>query len=176
MSVKVKRVKSTLILILITTIALSAVPALTQTLATVDVEPVGVKDFWGVMDVQEGQYIAIRVKIGVHYESPVSLDGFWLYVKLTKPNGEVVEKWFDYTGEYISKGSERTYTVKTGVLADQVGTWSVYVELWDKDKENRINYDSASFEVVKSLSPPGEVGYLIVGGLVVAGALIALRR
>ena len=159
------------------------VPASAQTLyqTSLDVSPVGVKDFWGVTDVQEGQYIAIKVKIGVQYESPVSLDGFWLYVKLTKPNGEVVEKWFDYTNEYISKGSERTYTVKTGVLADQVGTWSVYVELWDKNKENRINYDSASFRVVEVLPAAWihveeVVGYVSVAGLILGGIYALARR
>jgi len=142
----------------------------------IDAEPLGVKDFWRITDIQKGQKIAVKVKIGVQKESPRSLDGFWIRVNLTKPSGETIEKWFDYTDEIISRGSEKSYTLKTGVLADQVGTWKVYVELWDKDKKSRINYDSATFKVVENLPPPGEVGYLVVGGLVVAGALIALRR
>ena len=151
-------------------------PVQAQTLAKVDISPAGVRDFFGVTNVQKGQHILVNVKIGVEYESPKSLDGFWLKIVFLKPdNTKTPDVWFDYTNEYISRGSEKSYTVRTGVLADQVGTWQVSVELYDKDK-NFIISDSARFEVVESLPPPGEVGYLIVGGLVVAGALIALRR
>jgi len=159
-------------LIIITTLIF---PAQAQILASIDAGPAGVRDFFGVTNVQEGQYILVKVKVGVHYESPKALDGFWLKIIFSKPDGSTVAKWFDYTDEYISRGSEKSYAVRTGVLADQVGTWQVSVELYDKDK-NFINSDSASFEVVESLPPPGEAGYLVVGGLIMAGALIALRR
>jgi len=150
-------------------------PAQAQVLTSIDAGPVGVRDFFGVTNVQEGQYILVNVRVGVHYESSKSLDGFWLKITFVKPDGTTITKWFDYTDEYISRGSERSYAVRTGVLADQIGTWQVSVELYDKDK-NFINSDSTSFEVVESLPPPGEIGYLIIGGLVIAGVLITLRR
>jgi len=160
----------------------ASLPALAQTQQTsFDVSPVAVRDFWGILDVEEGQKIAVKVKVGVQYESPKSLDGFWLKIRFKKPDGSYTDwKWYDFTDEYISRGSSKTYTVKTGVTADQVGWWTVYVELYDKDKEHRLNYDSDQFRVVEVLPAAWihieEVaGYIAVAGLILAGLYLARR-
>ena len=155
-------------------------PALAQTLSF-DVKTVGVRDFWGVLNVEEGQKIAVKVKIGVEYESPKSLDGFWLKIRFKKPDGSYTDwRWYDFTDEYISRGSTKIYTVKTGVTADQVGWWTVYVELYDKSKEHRLNYDSDGFRVVEVL-PAAWIhieeiaGYVSVAGLIITGIYLARR-
>jgi len=169
------------VLFSLTLIILTLNPAQAQYVAEIDSKPVGVEDFWGIMDVEKGLKIAVKVEVGVHYESPKSLDGFWLKIRFKKPDGSYTDwEWYDFTDEYISKGSTKTYTVKTGVTADQVGWWTVYVELYDKSKENRINYDSDSFKVVEIL-PAAWVniktvtGYTAVAGLIMAGIYLARR-
>jgi len=174
--------KSAILIFSLVLILLTLIPVQAQQLAKVDVKPIGVEDFWGITDVERGQRIAVKVEVGVHYESPTALDGFWLKIRFKKPSGSYTDwKWFDYTDEYISRGSVKEYLVKTGEVADEEGTWVVYVELWDKSKESRINYDSTSFKVVKTLPAAwinikSVVGYATAAALLLALAAYALRR
>ena len=176
------KVKSAILIFSLILTLLVPNPVQAQQLAKVDVKPIGVEDFWGITDVERGQKIAVKVEVGVQYESPRALDGFWLKIRFKKPSGSYTSwKWFDYTDEYISRGTVKQYLVKTGEVADEEGTWTVYVELWDKDKENRINYDSANFKVVETLpaawvNVKTVVGYAAAAALALALAAYALRR
>jgi len=175
--------KSKLILILlffsIATVTASAT-TLTSQQSKLDVNTVGISDFWGVMNVEQNQNIQLKITVGVHDISPVALDGFWIKVVFTKPSGQTVEKWFDFTKEHISKGTEKIYTIQTGIQADETGVWNVTVELWDKNKENKINYDSTTFQVTKTLpaayvNVQQAIGYSIAG-LALIGTPLLLRK
>jgi len=120
------------------------------------------------MSVELGQKIYLDVKVGVHYESPVSLDGFWLKVWFKKPNGvQTTPEWFDFRNQWVSRGSERTFTVKTNVVADQEGVWIAYVELYTKDKSYKLGSDQKSFRVTK-VYPAAYTSIENIGGYVAA--------
>lgn len=142
-----------------------------QPVTRIDANPIGFYQPTGILDVEKGKYIRVVVSIGVHCESPASLDGFWLKMIFTKPSGRTVTKWFDYSTTYIPKCTfGKQFTIDTGVLADEVGTWKLVVELWTKDKSARINYDSTTFNVKQAL-PAAYINIQSVVGYVMVAAI-----
>jgi len=129
-----------------------------------------------------GQKIQLQVTVGVHDVSPVPLNGFYLKVWFTKPDGTSTNpEWFDYSTEYIGKASSKTYTISTNTIADQPGTWVAYVDLYMTDKTTKINGASATFNV-ESPVPAGYVtinqvvGYGVLTVALVGSVLFAARR
>jgi len=171
-----------LVLVVLTlTLMLTLIPAQAQVpKASLDSKPVGVKDFWGVMDVELGKKIQLKVKVSVASDSPVDLDGFWIVVYFKRPSGGfTLPEWFDFTDEYISKGSSKSYTLKTSTEADELGTWTAYVTLKDKDKSVTLDQDSKDFKVTAkpeaTITIEEITGYSAVAGLIAAGIYIARR-
>ena len=171
-----------LVLVVLTlTLMLTLIPAQAQVpKASLDSEPVGVKDFWGVMDVELGKKIQLKVKVSVASDSPVDLDGFWFGVYFVKPDGTITDmEWFDFTDENIGKGKSKSYTLKTSTEADQLGEWIAAVGLFAKDKETLLDGDTKKFKV--TAKPEATVtieeitGYSAVAGLIAAGIYIARR-
>lgn len=129
-----------------------------------------------------GQKIQLQLTVGVHDISPVPLNGFYLKVWFKKPDGTTTTpEWFDYSTEYIGKAISKTYTVSTNTIADQVGQWTVFVDLYMTDKVTKINGATATFTVENSV-PAGYViinqvvGYGILSFAVIASALYAVSR
>jgi len=174
------RTKVRALLILLMTLILIPAQALAQEpKASIDWELLGIKDFWGVTNVGLGKKIQLKVKVSVAQDSPVDLDGFWIETIFKKPDGTTTDAdWFGFTDEYIRKGESKSYILKTSVKADQLGTWTAFVLLWDKDKRP-LAYDQKNFEVVElpvaSITIEEIAGYAALAGLIAAGAYLARR-
>ena len=171
-----------LVLVVLTlTLMLTLIPAQAQVpKASLDSEPLGVKDFWGVMDVELGKKIQLKVKVSVASDSPVDLDGFWIYVYFIDPDNKLRGKeWFDFTDEYIRKGESKSYTLKTSVEADKLGEWMACVILYASDKKTNLDETSKKFKVVAkpeaTITIEEITGYTAVAGLIAAGIYIARR-
>ena len=148
--------------------------------ASLSSEPVGVKDFWGVMDVELGKKIQVKVKVQVASDSPEDLDGFWITVYFKRPSGGfTLPEWFDFTDEYIGKGESKSYVLETNTEANELGKWTVYVVLYGSDKKTKLDEASKDFEVVgkpKATITIEEVaGYTAVAGLIMTGIYLARR-
>jgi len=154
-----------------------ASPALAEQIS-VSVEPSGVKEFWGITDVEKGKEVCLKVTI--KNTGNIALEGFYIKFWLKKPDGtETDAKWLPFS-DVLQPGDSVNYKILTGTTADQVGTWTAYVELYTYDKEHLLDSDSKDFEVVEQV-PQAEititdvVGYTAAGSMLVAG-LYLLRR
>ena len=143
-------------------------------------------------EVPQGQMIKFIVTVSVAPDSPVPLDGFWLVVWLTKPSRDNVVKYFDFTNVYIGIGKSEIISLKTGVVADEIGTWSYKIWLFGKDRKQAYAYTSGTFNVVVPATPTptptpapkpkaevtvNEVaGYTALAGMFVAAIYLILSR
>jgi len=128
--------------------------------------------------IPQGEKIEFRITVKVDADSPVPLNGFWIYLELKKPSGAKVTKWFDFTREYIGIGQFKSYSLKTGVTADELGFWSYEIKLYTSTK-SFIYGTVGSFEVVKPLARVTVdqiIGYTTVAGLILAGLYLIRTR
>ena len=128
-----------------------------------------------------GEKLKVTVTISVAYESPVPLSGYALKVWFKKPDGTTTTpEWFTYT-DSIGRGLSKTVYVSTNTMADQEGTWWVYVELYTQDKATKLSSDSATFSVLPStpittIDINQVAGYGIAAGAILAALYFAMRR
>lgn len=166
--------------LLIILLILSSYQVSAYSMAELDSEPVGVKDFWGITDVGQGEKIKVKVKVSVKSTSPVPLEGYCVKVIFRKPDGVVLNPIWFCRDTVIQPGQSETVTLVTGVTADQLGTWTVWVKLYTRDKQNHLDTAEATFNVVKRL-PDAEItitdviGYTALASMLIGG-LYAIRR
>ena len=129
-----------------------------------------------------GQYLELKVKVGVSSSSPVDLNGFWLHVVVNDSKGKYKDAWIDFTKETITKGSYKLYDVKTNIQMDKAGHYYVTVEVWNKDKTTKLAESlTIGFDVVQqqpqawtSIESIG--GYLAVATMIIAGVALAVTK
>jgi len=123
------------------TLILLISPVLAQQ-GSIDVNVKGV-----AITIEKGQ--KIQVDAIVKNTGAVTIDGFWISVYFQKPDGTFTdEQYFDYTHVSLAPGESHQATLKTNVIADQEGWWTVHARFRLNDATRTvIAQDYANFQV-----------------------------
>ena len=142
-----KIITSLYILFFITVIAVSTASATSNYSATVNTKPMLEGSFISINTVNQGDHIFIKLKIDVDPSSDV-IPAAYLYIEVTPPSGNshVLEGPSEQIYQFQPESSW-TINVQTGIVADEEGTWSVYVEFWDYYHTVKIDDCTGTFEV-----------------------------
>lgn len=100
-----------------------------------------------------GEKILIRTDVRVSPTSPSPLNGFCVYYKLVKPSREVLSGWACNPDTY-QPGERVRFNIVTGITADEVGKWGVYVDLYTYDKQIKLSSDYNEFTVISYAPSP----------------------
>ena len=152
-------------------------PASAQLAVNVKMPSMKILGFIDTYEVGLGQAVVVSFKVTNIGQGMAKFDRAKIIIK--DPNGKVRLNQFYNLGEHeISPGQSLEFKVKTDLVVDKDGVWSVTVQIYDGNK--KLCEDTKEFRVVG-----GEVkteitainGIAVAGGIsAVLGAIYLLRR
>jgi hypothetical protein len=168
------KTKLKIILLLISLVIATKVAVAQSVLTSVDAEAEGVKEFFGTTDVEQNDYIAVKVKVTVSSNSPSPLRGFDIKIRFVKPDYSTVDAGtFQFRDITLNPGQSKEVTCNTQVKADQLGNWQALAYLYDT-AGNKLAQDELTFKVVEkppivSITITQVFGYTTVSALLIGG-------
>ena len=133
--------------------------------------------------VQAAPKVGEKIQFTVHVQNTgtITLNGFMVKYKFLKPGGTWTPVYQQVFNDVLAPGAGVYKTIKTDIVADVEGYWSIYVYLYTSDGKTSLSSDSATFQVSApqyqgTITITNIAGYIVAGAAILGLAAVLMRR